>query len=267
MPYANLAGTRIHWTVSGPDDAPTIMLLNSIGTDMTLWDRVVPHLTGFRLLRMDTRGHGASDATEGDYSLSMLAGDVIAVMDAAGIRTAILAGVSLGGMIALQVALDHRERVDALLAICTSATMDSVAWGARVAKVRSEGMAAIVDLAMTRFLSPAFIDAKPELASAVRKGLLDMAPAGYAGCAAAIRDMDLEPGLHRIDRPVLVITGAIDTSTPYTGHGEPLVSGIPGAHHIELDCAHLAPIEAPEQLARAILDFAAIPHAIYAPAA
>ena len=261
MHYTSHDGVHLHWTIDGPDDAPAIVLLNSIGTDMRLWDGVVPHCAGLRTLRMDTRGHGGSDAPDGDYSLRMLAADVIAVMDAAGIADAILAGVSLGGMIAMQLALDHPARVNALLPICTSATMDPVAWGARVRKVRDEGMASIVDLAMSRFLSPDFVAREPRRAQRVENGLLEMDPAGYAGCAAAIRDMDIRQRLSRLDVPVVVVTGSLDTSTPFAGHAEHLVAEISGAHHIELACAHLAPLEASEGLARTIIDFAASRHA------
>jgi 3-oxoadipate enol-lactonase len=261
MHYTSRDGVHLHWTIDGRDAAPAIVLLNSIGTDLSLWGDVMPHLAGLRVVRMDTRGHGGSDAPDGDYALPMLAADVAAVMDAAGLADAILAGVSLGGMIAMQMALDHPARVNALLPICTSATMDPVAWDTRVRKVRDEGMASIVDLAMSRFLSLNFVAGNPATTQRVEKGLLEMDPAGYAGCAAAIRDMDIRGRLQGLDLPVVVVTGSLDTSTPFAGHGEHLVAEIPGAHHIELACAHLAPFEAPADLARTIIDFATIRHA------
>ncbi|MEG3174577.1 alpha/beta fold hydrolase, partial [Sphingomonas sp. ZB1N12] len=115
MPFAIRDDVRLYWKLDGARDLPVLILLNSIGTDMGLWDTSVPHLLpAFRLLRIDTRGHGASDTPDGDYSLAMLADDVVAVMDAAGVQTAAVAGVSLGGMIAMELALTHPARIIAL---------------------------------------------------------------------------------------------------------------------------------------------------------
>lgn len=246
---------RIGWSETGARDAPALLLLNSIGTDRALWDGMLPHLAGYRVIRMDTRGHGASDAPAGDYTLPMLAQDALAVLDAAGAKSAVVAGVSLGGMIAMHLALDHPERVGRLIAICTSATMDHLAWAARVDTVREGGMEAIVDLAMSRFLSPAFVAANPRTAARIAGSLRAMAPHGYVGCGAAIRDMALIDRLHTLDLPTLVVTGSHDTSTPFTGHGEHLLSAISGARHVELECAHLAPLEVPEALATTMIGF------------
>lgn len=138
MPFAANSGARIYWKLEGSEDKPALVLLNSIGTDMSLWDAAMPALlAAFRTLRIDTRGHGASDAPDGDYTLSMLASDVAAAMDAAGIARAAVAGVSLGGMIAMELALGHPDRVSAVALICTSATMDAGVWRDRIAQVRA----------------------------------------------------------------------------------------------------------------------------------
>lgn len=256
MPFTTNQGVRLYWKLDGAAQAPALVLLNSIGTDMGLWDSTLGSLSPrFRVLRIDTRGHGASDAPEGDYDLAGLANDVVAVMDAAGIETAAIAGVSLGGMIAMQLALDHPARVNALALVCTSATMDSTAWADRIAKVRAEGTAAIADLAMGRFLSPGYVRTHSAIAEGLRGALIAMADAGYAGCGAAIRDMALIERLPGIGVPALVVAGDRDTSTPYAGHGEHLVAAIPGAQVVHLDAAHLAPIESPAALASALTRF------------
>lgn len=256
MSFTRTAAADIYWKLEGEADRPALVLLNSIGCDMDLWDEMLPELRRRHLLlRIDTRGHGASAAPTGDYRLADLAGDVLAVMDAAGVGQAAVAGVSLGGMIALQLALDHPERVSALGLICTSATMDPEAWRQRVERVRTEGMVGIVDLAMGRFLSPGFVEAQPEIAASVRRGLLSMSAAGYAGCAAAIRDMRLADRLGAITAPSLVVTGTLDASTPLEPHGAALLAAIPGARHLVLEAAHLAPLEAPGPLAAALIDF------------
>ena len=255
MPFVQSHGADIYWKVEGDAASAPLVLLNSIGTDMDLWDATLPPLRRrFSLLRIDTRGHGASDVPGGDYDLAVLAADVGAAMDAAGIEKAVVAGVSLGGMTAMQFALDSPERVTGLALVCTSATMDGNAWSARVTKVRAEGVAGIVDLAMSRFLSADFVERQPALAATVRRGLLAMEPAGYAGCAAAIRDMSLAERQGSIAAPTLVVSGDRDTSTPYQGHGEHIVAGIPDTRHIALNAAHLVPLEAPDALAAAIID-------------
>lgn len=257
MPFAESAtGARIYWKLEGRENAAPLVLLNSIGTDMDLWEPALPMLRPHhRLLRIDTRGHGASDVVAGDPSLADLSADVTAVMDAAGIDRAAIAGVSLGGMIAMEMALSDPTRVDRLVLVCTSATMDKAAWADRVVKVRSEGMAAIADLAMGRFLSPEFAAADPAMTATIRRGLLAMDAEGYAACAAAIRDLDLHGRLSAISCPVLVVTGNRDTSTPLFGHGEHLLAAIAGARHVALDAAHLAPLEAPATLSQAIESF------------
>lgn len=256
MPFAIRDGVRLYWKLDGAESAPALVLLNSIGTDMALWEGCVAALAGrFRVLRIDARGHGASDAPAGNYDLPMLAADVIAIMDAAEIATAAVAGVSLGGMIAMQLALDHPSRVAALALICTSAAMDASAWADRIAIVRRDGTAGIADLAVNRFLSPHYAGAHPEVAASLRRGLIAMSDDGYAGAGAAIRDMRVVERLPELRLPVLVVAGVRDTSTPFAGHGERIAAAIPGARTAHLDSAHLAPIEAPGAVAGLIVTF------------
>lgn len=188
--------------------------------------------------------------------MAQLADDVLTAASDAGLDNFAIAGVSLGGMIAMEAALRAPERVTRLVPICTSATVDSAAWNDRIGIIKAKGMSGIADLAMGRFLSDLAPLVIPET---VRRQLLTMDPGGYCGCAAAIRDMNLIERLPTVTCPTLVITGARDTSTPHAGHGEHLLAAIPGAEHLELDAGHLAPLEAPEALAAALIPFAARP--------
>ncbi len=256
MPFATNNNARIYWKLDGDRSKPVLVLLNSLGTDLSVWDACAPFLLpAFRLLRMDTRGHGASDAPAGDYSLTLLAEDVSCVMRAAGIDRAWIAGVSLGGMIAMQLALDHSASVEGLFLVCTSAVMDEALWTERVAQVRAGGTATVAEGAIARFFSPSFRKAHPATVDTVLEGLLATSAQGYAGSAAAIRDMDLLPRLGRLHVPTLVVTGSLDVSTPLEPHGRALLDAIPGATHTALDTAHLAPIEAPAVLAAALISF------------
>ena len=204
---------------------------------------LLPH---FQILRFDARGHGASDAPPGDYSLEMLAHDVIAVMQAASLPRAAIAGVSLGGMIAMETALRFPEHVAALVLICTSASIDRVLWSERVRSVRAGGVAAIADAAMARFLSPQFSAAHPDQAASIRRTLVSTQ--GYAGAAAAIRDGELQGRLHSIEVPTLIVSGNNDVSMPYSPHSEALLAAIGSTTSMRIDAGHLAPLEAPHAL-------------------
>lgn len=258
MAFALNNGVRLHWRIDGAADKPVLVLLNSIGTDIALYDAAVPYLIkDFRLLRIDARGHGASDATDGDYSLDLLADDVLAVMDAAGVETAAVCGTSMGGMVAMTLALKAPRRVTALVLACTSAAIDPAIWAARGAAVREGGTAAIADMAMSRFFSDAFRDKHPEAVETVRSNLLAQNAHGYAACAAAIRDMDLAGAISGIAVPTLVIGGSKDIALPFVGHGDVIAAAIVGAHISLLDTAHLPSIEAPASFAAAVRGFMA----------
>ena len=256
MAFVTHRGARLYWRQDGRADAPPLLLLNAIGTDMALWDAALPPLAKvFRVIRTDTRGHGASDAPAGEYDLETLADDALAVLDAAGAAEAAVCGLSLGGMVAMTLALAVPERVSALVAACTSPAMDPQVWEARRRTVLDEGVAAITEAALGRFFSDAFRTARPEVVDTIRAGFLSTSADGYAGCAAAIRDMRLADRLGAISVPTLVIAGARDVSTPLDGHGAAIAAALPGAAVRLLDTGHLACLEAPEAFAAAVLEF------------
>jgi 3-oxoadipate enol-lactonase/4-carboxymuconolactone decarboxylase len=256
MPFVTHADARLFWRQDGDPAKPPLLLLNSIGTDHASWDRTLPFLLPHaRLIRMDTRGHGASDAPPGEYSLDLLAADAESVLDAAGLESAAICGVSLGGMIAMTMALRAPRRVRALVAACTSPRMEAEAWVARIEMVRSGGTAAIVEAALGRFFTKPFASLRPDLTGGIRAGLLGMSAAGYAACGAALRDMDLRPQLGSIDVPTLVVAGERDVSTPYETHGKLIADGVPGARLAMLDAPHLAQVETPAAFSAAVLGF------------
>ncbi len=260
MAFATHDGVRIYWRLDGAADKPVLVLLNSIGCDLSLYDAAAPHLLpAFRLLRIDTRGHGASDAPARDYTLDLLAGDVLAVMDAAGVAKASVCGVSLGGMIGLELALKAPERIEALIVACTAPTPapDVPTWTARVATVRAEGMTTVVETVLGRFFSADFRARHPEAVDTVRAGMLAMDAEGYAGCCAAIRDMNLLARLPGVTAPTLLVYGRKDIAAPFEGHGDRIATAIPGARVAMLDTAHLPCVEAPAAFAGAVRGFLA----------
>jgi 3-oxoadipate enol-lactonase/4-carboxymuconolactone decarboxylase len=259
MPFASHDGARIYWRLQGARGKPVLVLLNSIGLDQSLFDAVAPDLVSdFRLLRLDTRGHGASDAPPGDYTLDLLADDILAVMDAAGVESACVCGVSLGGMMAMKLALKAPERVDGLVLACTSAHMDAEFWRQRVATVRQEGLGVVVEAALGRLFSEPFAGEDPATVDTVRTGLLTMSPDGYAGCGAAILHMNLLAQLPAVTAPTLVVGAALDTAAPHEGHGDRIAAAIPGARSVVLSCGHLACLEAPDAFVAAVRDLGAM---------
>ncbi len=260
MPFVRREGTRLFWREDGVRDGRPLILLNSIASDMSLWDPVVTGLAShFRLVRMDFRGHGRSDPGVGEYDLALLGADVVAVMDTAAIPRAAIAGVSLGGMVALEIALDHPERVETVITICTGISFDSALWDARIAAVRTSGLDAIVDGVMQRFLSPVFQAASPSASANVRQRVLETTVAGYAGAAAAIRDMDLADRLGSVTASTLVISGSDDVAAPAADHGDIIAAAISGARQRMVSGAHLAHVENPAGIAAELKEFLSPP--------
>ncbi len=247
---------RLYWRADGDEGKPPLLLLNSLGTDHAMWDAVMPLLMrDFRVLRMDTRGHGASDAPKGDYTLSMLAQDALAVLDAAGVARAHVCGLSMGGMTALALAIEHPERVEKLIGANTSAQMSPDLMRERAALVRQKGMQAVIDAVLGRFFTQGFRDRKPPLLGSTRATMLATDPEGYAACCMAIAGMKIKDKLARVKAPLLVINGTQDVSTPPAEHGERIATAVAGARSVMLDAAHLSAVEQPEAFAGAAVAF------------
>ena len=222
-----------------------------------MWDAQLPALLrNFQVLRLDLRGHGASDAPAGDYSIPQLARDVLAAADAAGFDRFAYCGLSLGGMIGQWLGANAAARVERLVLANTSPKMaDPTVFDARIALVLSQGISAIEEPVMGRFFTERTLTARNPAAESVRNTLLATNPIGYAGCCAAVRDMDHRPLLAAISVPALVIASDQDSSTPWPGHGDVLANTIPGARSVRLDTAHLSNIEDPAGFTKALSEF------------
>jgi 3-oxoadipate enol-lactonase / 4-carboxymuconolactone decarboxylase len=257
MPFISIDGTPLFYRLEGADDLPTLVLAHSIGSDHSLWQpQLADLLRFFRVLRFDVRGHGASGVTEGDYSLDLLAADVLALVEALGIERFAYCGLSLGGMIGQRLALKAPERLAHLvLANTSSFTGDPSLWETRRRAVLEKGMGAIVEGALERSFSAGLRGAGDSRVATVRRLLLGTDPVGYAGCCAVIRDLDLRDALGSIAVPTLVIAGDRDIPMPWAGHSDLLAERIPGARVVRLDAAHLSNLERPRDFLAALLGF------------
>jgi 3-oxoadipate enol-lactonase len=237
-------GTEINLRLEGRETGPTILFAHSVGCDLSLWDAQVEALAGrYRILRYDARGHGRSQAPEGDYTIAQLAGDALAVLDATATERAHLCGLSLGGTLGQWLALHAPERLESLVLCDTAARLgDAAGWQARMDKARTDGMEAMADFSMTRFFSDRFREREPATVGHFREVFAATPAAGYAGCAAVLRDCDFTGEVERIRSPTLVIGGVLDAPTP-PADSEFLASRISGARLAMLDTGHLSAVE------------------------
>ncbi|HET7341020.1 MAG TPA: 3-oxoadipate enol-lactonase [Methylomirabilota bacterium] len=253
-------GVAIHYALQGPVDAPVVTLAHSLAADLTMWDPTLPALTdGYRVLRYDVRGHGGSAATPGPYSMDLLAADALALLGALGIARTHWVGLSLGGMIGQALALRAPAAV-ASLALCDTASVTPPelrpAWDARIAMIEGGGAgAASPGEVIARWFTPGFVAARPDVLARTLAMIARTTPRGFAGAAAAIRDLDLTARLREIRVPTLLIVGEQDEATPVDA-SRLIQDHIEDAELIIIkSAAHLSNIEQPEAFNQALLGF------------
>jgi len=249
-------GCVIHAEIEGPDRAPVLMLSNSLGTNLHMWDeQVAPFTAHFRLLRYDRRGHGKSGAPKGPYSMQRFGGDVIAVLDALNVAKVNWCGLSMGGMVGQWLGGNAGHRIDKLILSNTASYYpDKSAWEGRLKTARESGLAAMADATMERWFTKGFRERSPQAIAKMREMFAATPLEGYCGCSEAIRDMDLRPLHAKIAAPTLVIAGRHDAATPLEGN-EFIKAHIPNAQIAVLDAAHIANVEQPKAYADTVLKF------------
>ena len=198
-------GCVIHAEVEGPDGAPVLMLSNSLGTTLHMWDAQAAPLTRhFRLLRYDRRGHGQSSVPKGPYSMERLGRDVLAVLDGLGIAKINWCGLSMGGMVGQWLGANAATRVDKLILSNTSSYFaDKNGWNDRLKLVAEKGVAAFAPANMERWFTAGFREREPEVVARVQAMFATTPLEGYLGCGAAVRDMDHRALLAKITAPTL----------------------------------------------------------------
>lgn len=256
LQYARVRDMDVALRIEGKEDAEALVLVHGILADHRVWDAVAERLsTRYRVIRYDLRGHGMSSAPAGPYTMEQLADDVPALLDVLGVRRAHLAGTSLGGMIGQQVGIRHGDRLLSLTLANTAAQQGAPsAWEERIATARSSGIAALADPTLQRWFTPGFLQAQHDEVERVRRILLGTSVEGFAGCAAAVRDLSQLAQLSKISVPTLVVVGSEDKGTP-PELGRQIAEAIPGARLVTLPAAHQAAIEVPQAFCDAWLAF------------
>ena len=250
------SAVAVHHVVDGPRDAPALVLSNSLGSTLSMWDAQMAALTPhFRVIRYDLRGHGTSPVPPAPYDIADLGADVLTLLDRLGVPRAHVGGLSIGGQVGMWIAANAPDRVDRLVVCCTAPRFEPPeAWAARAATVRAEGTAAVADLVVTRWFTPAFAGEFPELVREMRDMIAATPAEGYAACCGVVERADLRPSLTSIEAPTLVIAGADDPAAPLE-QSERIAASIPCSQlAVVLHAAHLANVERPHEVNALILE-------------
>ena len=256
MPMIDADGCQIHVEIEGPDTAPVLMLSNSLGTDMRMWEPQLPEWRKhFRLIRYDRRGHGQSGAPKGPYSMERLGRDVLAVLDTLDIERTNWCGLSMGGMVGQWLGAHAPERIERMVLTNTNYYYaDKQPWHDRIKFVREKGIAAMAQPMMERWFTKGFRERSPK----VMAWMIEMFSAtpleGFIGCCEAVRDMDFRDTLGRIAVPTLVMAGAHDMATPIEPNRY-ICDHIPGASMKIVEAAHISNVEAPQAYTEAVVEF------------
>lgn len=245
MPFIDIKDLRMHYQVDGPAAAPTLVLSNSLGTNLSLWEPQLPTFSKyFRVLRYDSRGHGRTSATPGEYSVELLAGDVLHLLDALKLDRVHFCGLSIGGMTGMWLAANAPERLNKLV-LCNTAPKigNADGWNARIKAVRKGGTKSVSDAVVERWFTPEFRAKNPDVVANTKAMIEGTSTDGYTGSCAAVRDFDFWNKVGEIKAPTLVIAGTHDAAVP-PADGQKLAHAIPGARYAELSAAHISNIEA-----------------------
>jgi 3-oxoadipate enol-lactonase len=257
MHIATINSVRLHYAESGDPDGVPLVFSNSLGTDFRVWDRLLPLLPpGLRLVRYDMRGHGLSDAPEGEYFMGDLVGEAAGLMDRLGLKGAVFVGLSIGGVVAQGLAAERPDLLRAMVLSNTAAkigTPDS--WGQRVATVRAEGIASIADGILGLWFSKKFHETRADELAGWRHMLTRTPVAGYCGCCAALAETDLRDSTAGLTLPTLVLAGSEDGSTPPDLVRETADSIAAARFEVIRGAGHIPCVEQPERMAALIEGF------------
>jgi 3-oxoadipate enol-lactonase len=253
-------GHSLHVQVDGPAGAPWLVLSNSLGSRLEMWEAQVEAFSEcFRVLRYDTRGHGRSSVPPGPYVLSDLGHDVIALLDALQIERANFCGLSMGGATGMWLATHAAHRLDRLVLCNTGPWLGPPdVMNSRIAQVRGEGLAPLVEPTLERWFTAECRARNPVAVDRIRQALRATPVDGYVACCEAIRDMDQRADLPHIATPTLVVAGTHDPTPPIEAARQ-WAATVPNSQFVELPAAHLSNIGAASAFNQAVLAFLSAP--------
>ncbi|MEZ4662500.1 MAG: 3-oxoadipate enol-lactonase [Caldilineaceae bacterium] len=257
MQFTTINQQVLHFQDEGSATGPPLVFVNSLGTDLRIWDALIPHFAAsYRIIRHDKRGHGLSACPPPPYTIRQHAEDLVGLLDRLQVGKAILIGISVGGMIALDFAAQHPQRLAKLVLCDTAPKIGTPAmWDERIAALRAHGMAHLGEAILARWFAPEFAAARPDAYRGYGNMLTRTPVDGYTGTCEAIRDADLWPQVGRIQAPTLVLCGAEDLATP-PAQAQQLAAALPNASCTIIDgAAHLPCIEQPHVMAAIIANF------------
>jgi 3-oxoadipate enol-lactonase len=252
-------GIQVNYELSGKADGPVVMLSHSLCTRLEMWDPQMPTLAQhFRVLRYDTRGHGGSGAPKNAYTLRQLGEDAIGLLNKLEIDKVHWVGISMGGMIGQNLALNHASRLNSLVLCDTTAIMPEdtqPVWQQRIDSANSQGMQALVQETLERWFTPPYLAKNPPQVQNIREQILTTSVAGFVGCSEAIRRLDYIDRLTRIQLPTLIVVGEDDPGTPVSA-SEAIHERIAGSElEIIPEARHLCNIEQTEAFNNVLLPF------------
>ncbi|MCR9157247.1 MAG: 3-oxoadipate enol-lactonase [Rhodobacteraceae bacterium] len=248
-------GAVLHVQVDGPDTGPVVMFANSLGTDLRVWDPLLPHMPkGLRIVRFDKRGHGLSDCPDAPYDMDTLVSDAEAVIDALGLQDIAFVGLSIGGLIGQGLAARRPDVMKALVLMDTAAKIGSPEmWAERIAGLRSGGIDSMADAILDRWFAPEMRDDATRLAP--WRHMLTRTPIeGYIGCCAAIAGADFTESTRTLTLPVMAMAGSEDGSTT-PELVEATAKLCNATFHVISDAGHLPCVEAPRKVGALVSDF------------
>jgi 3-oxoadipate enol-lactonase len=252
-------GITINYQIDGPDNAPCLVFSNSLATTLAMWDEQAAALRdSYRVLRYDQRGHGLTDVPAGRYAYDTLLADALGLLDALSIKTAHFAGLSMGGATALGLAERHPDRFDRIIVCdspCQSTPQSSQQWEERIAIAQKQGIEALVEPTVSRWVPPDILANNPPHVDKIRAMIRGTPVNGFIGCAAALADHDYASAVAGVTRPVLFLVGEKDAPAPAM---RKLNEKLPGSRYVEIPGAgHISNMDRPGEFTKAIRDFLA----------
>ena len=256
MAFVGTKDLRMYYELDGQASSPTLVLSNSLGTNLSLWDSQLPvFFQNFRVLRYDSRGHGQTSATQGEYSVEMLGRDVLQLLDALNFQRVNFCGLSIGGMTGMWLAVNAPQRLENLVLANTAPKIGNPAmWNERIRTVRGGGTKAVAQQVVEKWFTPDFRASHPDQIAKTRNMIESTSTDGYAGSCAAVRDFDFWEKVGTIRAKTVVIAGTHDLSVP-PSDAQKLAKQIPEAGYIELPAAHISNVEAASRFTDAVSSF------------